>query len=79
MVGETQAVDLIVPVSGRRLACPEGPIFHLKRAEQSAYELGEFRAWAGYKNFGADEATCDLVHFQHVLTFARLSASESAA
>ena len=59
-----------VPISGRLLALPDGPIFHLHRAEQSDYELGEFRAWAGYKNLGSDEPTDDLIHFQHVLSFA---------
>jgi len=70
MDGEMRGADAAVPISGRRLALPEGPIFHLKRAEHARFEIGEFRAWAGYKNFGSDEATNDLVHFQHVLTFA---------
>jgi hypothetical protein len=70
MDGEMRGADAAVPISGRRLTLPEGPIFNLKRAAQSDFEIGEFRAWAGYKNFGSDAATNDLVHFQHVLTFA---------
>ena len=70
-----QIAAAFVGVSGRRLSLPAGPIFHRKKAAACAYEIGEFRAWAGYKNFGSDEATNDLIHFQHVLSFA---ATESA-
>jgi hypothetical protein len=68
-------VDPTALISGRRLTLPAGPIFHLKRADQCDYEIGEFRAWAGYKNFGSDQATDDLVHFQHVLTFSATDVS----
>lgn len=64
-----------VPITGRRLTLPEDPIFHLHRADQSDYEIGEFRAWAGYKNLGSDAATEDLAHFQHVLSFAGTEAA----
>jgi mannose-6-phosphate isomerase-like protein (cupin superfamily) len=59
-----------VPVTGRRLALPTGPIFHLHRAAEADYEIGEFRAWFGYRNLGADTATGGLAHFQHVIAFA---------
>jgi hypothetical protein len=59
-----------IPISGRRLDLPSGPIVHLRKAGDSDYEIGAFRRWAGYKNLGPDEATHDLVHFQHVLSFA---------
>ena len=62
--------DAVVPISGRPLTLPAGPIFHLQRAGQSDYEIGEFRAWAGYKNLGSDDATDGLAHFQHVVSFA---------
>jgi quercetin dioxygenase-like cupin family protein len=65
-----EALDSIVPISGRQLTLPEEPIFHLYRADQSDYEIGEFRAWAGYKNLGIDKATQGLAHLQHVLSFA---------
>ncbi|MGA0602068.1 hypothetical protein ACO2Q3_15285 [Caulobacter sp. KR2-114] len=58
-----------VPISGRMLALPPGPIFHLHRAADSDYQLGEFRAWAGYKTLGVDAATDGLAHFQHVVSF----------
>jgi hypothetical protein len=70
MDGDMRGAEAAVPISGRRLALPEGPIFHLRRAAQSHFEIGEFRAWAGYKNFDSDAATNDLAHFQHVLTYA---------
>ena len=63
-------VDMIVPITGRQLTLPMGPIFNLQRADQSDHVIGEFRAWAGYKNLGADRVTGGLVHFQHVLSFA---------
>ncbi len=59
-----------IPITGRQLTLPRGPIFHLLRADQSDYDIGEFRAWAGYKNLGVDQATDGLAHFQHVLSFA---------
>jgi hypothetical protein len=70
MPDEAPLVEAAVPVTGRLLTLPEGPLFHLHRARQSDYELGEFRAWAGYRNLGVDEATGDLAHLQHVLSFA---------
>jgi quercetin dioxygenase-like cupin family protein len=60
----------IVPITGRRLTLPDGPIFRLQRAAEAEHELGEFRAWAGYKNLGADKATNGLADFQHVISFA---------
>jgi mannose-6-phosphate isomerase-like protein (cupin superfamily) len=65
-----QLADPIVPITGRRLALPPGPIFKLRRSTESDYEIGEFRAWAGYKNLGVDEATDGLAHFQQVVSFA---------
>jgi hypothetical protein len=56
-------------VAGRRLALPPGPIFHLQRAHEAEHEIGAFRAWAGYKDYGCDAATDGLVLFQHVLSF----------
>jgi len=64
-----------VPITGRQLALPPGPIFHLHRAAQSDHEIGEFRAWAGYKTLGVDEATAGLAHFQHVVSFAGTQAA----
>ena len=75
MEGEARGADPIIPISGRRLSLPPGPMFNLKRAAACAYEIGAFRAWAGYKTFGSDEATNDLIHFQHVLTFAATEAA----
>jgi mannose-6-phosphate isomerase-like protein (cupin superfamily) len=65
-----QVDDAPVPITGRRLKLPDGPILHLQRAHEAHHEIGEFRAWAGYKNLGTDLVTDDLVHFQHVLSFA---------
>jgi quercetin dioxygenase-like cupin family protein len=62
--------DAIVPITGRLLTIPDGPIFNLQRADEADYEIGEFRAWAGYKNLGSDTATDGLAHFQHVISFA---------
>ncbi|MDR3508574.1 MAG: hypothetical protein P4L64_11800 [Caulobacteraceae bacterium] len=67
--------EATVPITGPRLTPPPGPIFHLCRAADSDYELGEFRAWAGYKNLGSDGATGGLAHFQHVLSFAGTEAA----
>lgn len=64
-----------VGMTGRTLTLPAAPIFHLQRAGEADYEIGEFRAWAGYKNLGADTATHDLTHFQHVLSFAGTEAA----
>jgi hypothetical protein len=61
---------MFIPITGRQLTLPAGPIFNLQRADQSDYIIGEFRPWAGYKNFGADRATGGLAHFQHVLSVA---------
>ncbi|HLY78517.1 MAG TPA: hypothetical protein VKQ70_04035, partial [Caulobacteraceae bacterium] len=63
----------IVPISGRRLALPPGPIFALQRAAEADYQMGAFRAWAGYKDLGSDAATGGLVLFQHVICFAEPS------
>ncbi len=70
MPDATRLQDAIVPITGRRLILPDGPIFHLQRADQADYEIGAFRQWAGYKNLGSDEASGDLAHFQHVVSFA---------
>jgi hypothetical protein len=61
--------DTLVPTTGRRVVLPPGPIFHLQRSAEAHHELGAFRAWAGYKDFGCDAATNGLVLFQHVLSF----------
>ena len=66
-----QLAEATVPVTGRRLALPDGPIFHLRRAADTDYEIGEFRAWAGYRNLGVDEATGGLAHVQQVVCFAQ--------
>jgi hypothetical protein len=57
-----------VGISGRRLALPPGPIFHLQRAADAKHALGAFRAWAAYKDLGAEGATDGLVRFQHVVS-----------
>jgi hypothetical protein len=75
MSDDAPLVEAVVPTSGRLLTLPQGPIFHLHRSDQSDYELGEFRAWAGYRNLGVDEATAGLAHFQHVLSFAGTAAA----
>jgi hypothetical protein len=75
MLRETPTADAVIPITGRRLVLPAGPLFHLQRAGQADYELGEFRAWAGYKNLGSDEVTEGLVHLQHVLSFAGTEAA----
>ena len=67
--------DVVVPITGRRLALPEGPIFALKRAADLGFELGAFRAWAGYKDLGSDAATGGLALFQHVVSFGPSEAS----
>jgi hypothetical protein len=61
--------EAVVPITGRPLALPPGPIFHLQRAADARHEIGAFRAWAGYKDLGCDAATDGLVLFQHVLSF----------
>ena len=71
----TFVADATVPITGRRLSLPEGPIFNLQRADEADYELGEFRAWAGYKDLGSDKATAGLAHFQHVVSFAGTEAA----
>jgi mannose-6-phosphate isomerase-like protein (cupin superfamily) len=70
MGDDAAAIDAIVPITGRRLALPAGPIFTLQRAADADYELGAFRAWAGYKDLGCDAATDGLLLFQHVFSFA---------
>ena len=69
MDDDTPRLDDIVPITGRRLAPPPGPIFALQRAADADYELGAFRAWAGYRDLGADAATDGLALFQHVISF----------
>jgi quercetin dioxygenase-like cupin family protein len=63
-----EATLAAIPITGRRLTLPPGPLFHLHKADPR-YELGAFRPWAGYKDYGSDAATCGLVLFQHVLSF----------
>jgi hypothetical protein len=75
MTQPAAVADAIVPTTGRRLALPPGPIFHLQRADDARHELGAFRAWAGYKDLGAEGATDGLVRFQHVLSFGPTSVS----
>jgi mannose-6-phosphate isomerase-like protein (cupin superfamily) len=75
MPDDPSPADVTVPITGRRLEFPQGPIFSLRRAAESDYQLGEFRAWAGYKNLGSDAATAGIVHFQHVLSFAGTEAA----
>ena len=67
---ETLPAVGVVPISGRRLLPPPGPIFHLQRAGDADFEIGEFRAWAGYQSLGVDAATNDLAHLQRVISFA---------
>ena len=73
MADDTASLETIVPITGRRLALPPGPIFALQRAADANYELGAFRAWAGYKDLGCDAATDGLALFQHVISFAEPS------
>jgi quercetin dioxygenase-like cupin family protein len=75
MANAALKTDDLVPITGRRLALPPGPIFHLQRAADAVHELGEFRAWAGYKNLGSDTATDGLVQFQQVVSFADTKAA----
>jgi quercetin dioxygenase-like cupin family protein len=63
-----EATLAAVPITGRRLTLPPGPLFHLHKADPR-YELGAFRPWAGYRDFGSDAATGGLALFQHVLSF----------
>jgi hypothetical protein len=69
MADDVASIDTLVPITGRRLALPPGPVFHLQRANEAEHELGAFRAWAGYKDLGSDVATDGQVLFQHVLSF----------
>ncbi len=69
MGDDAAAMDAIVPITGRRLALPPGSIFALQRAIDADYELGAFRAWAGYKDLGSDAATDGMVLFQQVISF----------
>jgi hypothetical protein len=57
-----------IPITGRQLTLPPGPLFHLQKADPR-YEIGAFRPWAGYKDYGSDAASDGLVLFQHVLSF----------
>lgn len=70
-----QLAEATVPITGRLLTLPDGPIFHLRRSADADYEIGEFRAWAGYKNLGVDEATRGLAHVQQVVSFAGTQAA----
>jgi hypothetical protein len=65
----TDAALATVPITGRRLALPPGPLFHLHKARSTRYELGAFRPWAGYKDLGTEAATHGLALLQHVLSF----------
>ena len=58
-----------IPITGRKLTLPPGALFHLHRAEGAGYEIGAFRPWAGYKDYGSEAATHGLALFQHVLSF----------
>ncbi len=66
---QTLGTDAPVPISGRRLALPDSPIFSLRWADQSDYAIGAFRRWAGYKDLGVEQATNGLALLQHVLSF----------
>ena len=55
--------------SGRPLTLPPGPIFRLQRAAEAEHEVGAFRPWAGYKDYGCGAATDGLVLFQPMLSF----------
>jgi hypothetical protein len=68
-MGDDAAFEGIVPISGRRLTLPEDPIFALQHAGDADYELGAFRAWAGYRDLGSGAATGGLALFQHVISF----------
>ena len=57
-----------IPITGRQLTLTPGPVFHLQKADPR-YEIGAFRPWAGYKDYGSDAATSGLALFQHVLSF----------
>ena len=63
-----EATRAAVPITGRQLTLPPGPLFHLHKADPH-YALGAFRPWAGYRDFGSDAATGGLALFQHVLSF----------
>ena len=72
MADDASSPDLsrdTVTDAGRRLTLPPGPIFRLQRDDEAEHEIGAFRAWAGYKDYGCDAATDGLVLFQHVLSF----------
>jgi hypothetical protein len=69
MADDLSPLDDVVPITGRRLSLPPGPIFHLQRAADARHEIGAFRSWAGYKDLGSDAATDGQVLFQHVLSF----------
>jgi hypothetical protein len=69
MTEQAYAAEELVGITGRKLTLPAGPLFHLQRAGEAKHELGAFRAWAGYKDLGAEGATNGLVRFQHVVSF----------
>lgn len=69
MADDASSHDATAP-AGRRLTLPAGPVFRLQRAHEAEHQVGAFRPWAGYKDFGCDAATNGLVLFQHVLSFA---------
>ena len=65
----TDTATATIPITGRLLTLPPGLLFHLHKAAGAGYEIGAFRPWAGYKDFGAEAATNGLALFQHVLSF----------
>jgi hypothetical protein len=75
MPDDVSSLDTQIPLTGRRLKLPPGPIFNLQRADAARHELGAFRAWAGYKDMGTDAATDGQILFQHVLSFGPSEAS----
>ena len=69
MADDTADIHEVVPITGRQLTLPQGPVFAVNRAADADYELGAFRAWAGYRDLGSDAATNGLALFQHVISF----------
>jgi hypothetical protein len=69
MADDVVAREAIVPITGRRLTLPPEPLFALQRAGDADYDLGAFRAWAGYRDLGSEAATDGLALFQHVVSF----------
>lgn len=75
MADDTPHPHEVVPITGKPLTLPEGPVFALQRAADADYELGAFRAWAGYRDLGSEAATDGLALFQHVISFGPSEAS----